>query len=62
MGRHSQTTIANVLGFAFGLAQAGDAVAWFPLPAFFEQFNALDALQDVTFAAQSGSGPKTTVL
>jgi hypothetical protein len=46
----------------FGLAQAGDAVALFPLASLLEHLDALEALEDISFAAQSGSGAQTTML
>jgi hypothetical protein len=49
-------------GLFLGLAQTGDAVTLFPLAAFLEQLNALEALEHVSFAAQSGSRPQTTML
>ena len=49
-------------GFPFGLAQAGDPLALFPLAAFLEQFQALEALQDIPFAAQRGSRAQTPML
>jgi len=48
--------------FAFGLAKPGDAVAWLPLTAFLEQFQALKAFEDVSFADQSGGGAQTAML
>jgi hypothetical protein len=50
------------LRFAFGLAEASDAVAFFPLAAFFEDFEALKALQDIPFSAQSGSCAQAAML
>jgi len=50
------------LSFAFGLAQAGNAVAGFPLTAFLEQFQALKALEHVSFTAQGGGGAQTPML
>jgi len=50
------------LGFAFGFAKAGDAVAFFPLTAFFENFEALKALEHVPFAAQSGGCAQAAML
>jgi len=37
--------------FRLGLAQADHAVAFFPLPALLEQFDALEAFQDISFCA-----------
>jgi hypothetical protein len=50
------------LGFAFGLAKAGDAVARFPLAAFFEKFEALKAFEHVSFPAQSGGRAQAAML
>jgi hypothetical protein len=50
------------LRFRLGFAQAGDAVALFPLAAFFEQFRALKTLEHIPFAAQSGSRAQTPML
>jgi hypothetical protein len=50
------------LRFRFGLAQTRDAVAGFPLAAFLEKFGALEALQDIAFAAQSGRRAQTAML
>jgi len=46
----------------FRLAQAGDPVTFFPLAAFLEQLQALEALQDVALAAQCSRGAETTML
>jgi hypothetical protein len=50
------------LGVRFGLAETRDPVAGFPLAAFLEDFDALKALHDVAFAAQSGRGAKAAML
>ena len=50
------------LGFALGFPEACDAVPWFPLAAFLEQFYPLKALEDVPFAAQKGRRAQTTML
>jgi hypothetical protein len=50
------------LGFRFGLAEAGDAVAGFPLAAFLEEFGALKTLEHITFAAQCGGRAQTAML
>jgi hypothetical protein len=50
------------LGFLLGLAQAGNPVASFPLIALFEQLDPFKAFQNISFTAQSGCGPKTTML
>jgi hypothetical protein len=44
------------LGFGFGFPHADDAVAGFPLPTFFEQFDPLKPFQNVAFCAQHGGG------
>lgn len=58
VSRHSE----GCLLAGFGLAEAGDAVAGFPLTAFLEDFDALKALHDVSFAAQSGRGAQAAML
>jgi hypothetical protein len=54
------------LGFGlhvrFGLAQARDSLALFPLTPFLEDFQTLIALEDIPFAAQSGSRAQTPML
>ena len=44
--RHSHFGIRRLSGVGLGLAEAGDAVAVFPLAAFLEHFDALKALED----------------
>jgi hypothetical protein len=39
----------RILGHTFGLAQAGDAVAFLPFTSFFKDCNALKAFEHVTF-------------
>ena len=51
-----------ISGGSLGLAQAGDAVARLPLAPFLEQLEALKALKDISFAAQSGGRTQTTML
>jgi hypothetical protein len=51
-----------LLGFAFGFAQACDAVAFLPLAPLLQKFNALKALEHIPFAAQCGSRSQTTML
>ena len=46
----------------FGLAEAGDAVAGFPLAALFKDFDALEALHNVAFCASGAGGPETAML
>lgn len=50
------------LGFALGLAQAGDAVAFLPLTAFLEYFEAFEPLEDVAFTAQSRGRAQAAML
>jgi hypothetical protein len=45
-----------------GLAQTRDAVAGFPLAAFLEDRDALEALQDVAFHDETGDALETFVL
>jgi hypothetical protein len=49
-------------GFAFGFAKPGDAVAFFPLTAFLEKFEALKTLQNIAFSAQSGGCAQAAML
>ena len=53
---------AGGLSFALGLAEAGDAIAFLPLTALLEQFDALKPLEHIAFPAQGGGGTKTTML
>ena len=50
------------LDFGFSLAQAGDAVAVFPLTALFEHFEALKALKHIPFATEGGCRPQASML
>jgi hypothetical protein len=50
------------LGFAFGFAEASNAVAFFPLAAFFEELEAFKALQNIPFSAQSGGCAQAAML
>ena len=61
-GGSTSEPICARLGFALGFTQAGDAIAVFPLAAFFEHLDAFKAFENVSFAAQSGSGPQTPML
>jgi hypothetical protein len=45
-----------------GFAQAGDSIAVFPLAALFEDFDALEALEDVPFCAGSAGGAQAAML
>ena len=57
---HRQSQLRS--GFRLRFAQAGDAVARFPIAAFFEQLNALVALENVAFGTQVGRGAEAGVL
>jgi hypothetical protein len=59
-GRHSRS--AFPLHFGPGLAQAGDAVAGFPLIALSEQFDPLEAFEDISFCAGRAGGAKAAML
>ena len=50
------------LGFGLGFAEAGDAVAFLPLSAFLEQFDAFEAFENVALGAQSAGALQTTML
>ena len=45
-----------------GFAEAGDAVAVLPLAAFLEQFDALEALENIALAAEGGRRAQTAML
>ena len=49
-------------GVGFRLAQPGDPVPFLPLAAFLEDFQALEAFEDIPFSAQGGGGAKTAML
>ena len=53
---------ALISGVSLGFAEAGDAVAFFPLAAFFEDLEALKAFEDIAFSAQSGGRAQTAML
>jgi hypothetical protein len=46
----------------FGLRQAHGGLAGFPFAALLEEFDALEALEDGTFAADGGAGLEAVVL
>src|SRR5438045_1863076 len=52
----------NRLSVRFGFAEADNAVAFLPLTAAFEDFDAFEAFQNVAFGAQSAGALKTTML
>jgi hypothetical protein len=49
-------------GNRLGFSQAGNPVALFPLAAFFEDFDAFKAFEDIPLGAQSTCCPETTML
>jgi hypothetical protein len=49
-------------GFALGLPQPRDAVARFPLAAFFEQLDAFKAFEHIPFATHRGRRAQTPML
>ena len=51
-----------LLSVGLGLAQTRNAVAVFPLTAFLEDFDALEALHDIAFAAQGGRAAQAAML
>jgi hypothetical protein len=55
-------TLKKCSGLAFGLAQTSHAVAGFPLTALFEEFDALEALEDVALCTRGAGGAETTML
>src|ERR1700733_11328013 len=54
--------IVNGSGVRLGFAQAGDAVAGFPLAALLEERGALETLEDIALAAQSGRRAEAAML
>jgi hypothetical protein len=50
------------LGFPPGFAQAGDAVAFFPLTTLFHYLDALKTLEHIALATQNGGRPQTAML
>ena len=52
----------HVLHVGLGFAEAGDAVAFLPLAALFEEFGALEALEDIALAPQGGRRAQTAML
>lgn len=50
------------LTFVFGLGKTYWRSACFPFATFLEEFDALEALKDGTFAADGGAGLETVVL
>jgi len=49
-------------GVRFGFAEAGDAVAVFPLTTLFKKRNTLETFEDVALAAKSGRRAQTAML
>ena len=54
--------LGDWLGFRLGLAEADDAVAVFPLAAFFEDFDAFETLEDVALCAEGAGSTKARML
>jgi hypothetical protein len=52
----------HFLHLGFGFAEAGDAVAVFPLTAFFKKRNTLETFEDIAPAAESGRRAQTAML
>ena len=50
------------LGFRLCLAEAEHAVAFLPLAALLEEFDALEALENIAFGAQGAHGSETSML
>ena len=61
-GEANRRELKPVLGLAFGFAKPGDAVSGFPLPAFFQEFQAFETFQDVPFTAERGRGAQAAML
>ena len=49
-------------GVRLGLAQSGDAIAWFPLTPLLEQRDALESFEDIALGTQRGGGAQTAML
>lgn len=58
----SEFPVQRRLSVGFGFAKADDAVALFPLAAFFQNFDALKSFEDVAFAAERAGGAETAML
>jgi hypothetical protein len=58
--RNRQSAIG--LGFRLGFAQAGNAIAFFPLTPFLEQLRPLKSFKNVPFAAQGGRRAQASML
>jgi hypothetical protein len=54
--------VAQCSNVGFGLAQAGNAVARFPLAAPLKHFQSFEALEDIPFAAQSSGCAQAAML
>jgi hypothetical protein len=54
--------IADASGFGFGFAETGNAVAGLPLAAFLQKFSALETLENIALAAQSGRRAEAAML
>jgi hypothetical protein len=52
----------NSLGVRLGLAEADHAIAFLPLAAAFEDFNAFKTLEDIALGAESAGAAKTGML
>ena len=52
----------HVLNVRFGFAEAGDAVAAFPLTALFEKRDTLETFEDIALAAENGRRAQTAML
>jgi hypothetical protein len=51
-----------LLHVRLGFTEAGDAVAFLPLAAFLENFDALEALENIALATQGGRRAQTAML
>jgi len=52
----------DCLRVLLGFAQTGDSISGFPLPAPFENLDALEAFQNVSLCPRGAGGPQTTML
>jgi hypothetical protein len=49
-------------GVGFGFAEAGDAVAFLPLAALFEDFDAFEPFHDIALGSQVAGSAQTSML
>ena len=57
-----QSPVRDRLRRQFGFAQTGDALAFLPLASFLKDFNTLEPLEHIAFAAKGGCRAQTAML